>query len=495
MVLWLRYPVDHVRRCCLFILLFNFGCFADPASGGKGGSESTGSDDSGSTQSVDDSTGGTSTGFVPGSSGTTGGSTSTTTAVDDSTTAVDPSCGDGNTDADEVCDDGNEVDGDGCNNDCQESGSVLWVETVANTPGTSRDTLNAVVVLPDGTILAGGSRFVGKGDASQGEANLVRFSPEGTLEVGTDLVTTERDDSVRGLDVDGMGRIYAVGERDTVSNAESSGWVAQVDATGVLVGDLVTSSIGARSGFHAVATGPGLVMAVGFQGDGDGVSTVASSYSPMLALAGTDDNAGSNPVETQSHVRDVVMDQHGIYVAGYRMDGPRLRGFTTTSPVTSVAHVAADPMHNTYIWGVAIAERGNPDSVLWSVGWNDGTDFPLLAQLHRVSRDGELLGSQPSYLGEESEGAFYSAIVVDPSGDLIVAGGSLIGDGPNQFRPLVRRLDPDGEERWSRVFNDPDSVRGAISSVAQDEDGTVVVCGHASDMAGDRRQLVAKLRP
>ena len=42
-----------------------------------------------------------------------------------------PLCGDNNVDADdgETCDDGNEMQGDGCNNDCLESGRELWIET------------------------------------------------------------------------------------------------------------------------------------------------------------------------------------------------------------------------------------------------------------------------------------------------------------------------------------------------------------------------------
>lgn len=490
----LRYAVALVRRCSLLAILFGLGCFSDPAGPTEATDGSTGVDESSSTQPVAESTEGTSSGFAAGSSGTSFGTT-VTTAADGSTTAVGPSCGDGNTDAGEDCDDANEIDGDGCNTDCRESGSVVWVETLPNVPGTGTDTLNAVAVLEGGAVLAGGSRFIGKPEAFQSEANLVRFSPDGTLELDVDVVTSERDDSVRGLDVDGLGRIYVVGERDTINGVQSSGWVAQVDADGEPVGDIVTSSVGERSGFRAVATGPGLVTVVGFQGDGAGVSTHAASYSPMLTFAGNDDSVGSNPVETQSYLRDVVMDEHGIYVAGYRMDGGRLRGFTTTSPATGIAHVAEDPMHNTYIWGVALAEPGNVDSRLWSVGWTDGADFPLLAQLHRVSRAGELEETLPSYVGAVSEGAFYSSIVIGPAGDIIVAGGSLIGDGPNQFLPLVRRLDPEGDERWTRVFNERDSVRGAISGLSLDADGSIAVCGHASDIAGARRRMVAKLRP
>ncbi len=489
----LRYAVALVRRCSLLAIVLSLGCFAEPSDTAGGGEGSTGADESGSTEPVTASSEGTSS--ATGSNETSFGTT-TTPATDDSTTTVAaPRCGDGNTDADEDCDDANEVDGDGCNNDCLESGSVLWVETLSSVPGTNTDTLDAVAVVEGGAILAGGSRFIGKPGSFQSEANLVRFSPDGTLELEVDLVTTERDDSVRGLEVDGMGRIYVVGERDTVGGVQSSGWVAQVDSDGMLMGDLVSSSVGARSGFQAVATGPGVVSVVGFQGDGPGVSTYASTYSPMLVLADTDDSVGSDPIETQSYLRDVVMDEHGTYVAGYRMDGERLRGFTTASPVTGVASVAKDPMLNTYVWGLAIAEPGNLDSALWSVGWSDGRDVPLLAQLHQVSRQGVLEDTLLSYFGEESEGAFYTAIIVDPGGDLIVAGGSLIGDGPNQFRPLVRRLDPQGEERWTRVFNDGDSVRGAISALSQDEDGTIAACGHASDVVGARRQLVAKLRP
>lgn len=419
----------------------------------------------------------------------------TTTAVDESSSTAGPICGDGNTDVGEDCDDGNRVDGDLCNNDCRESGTVLWVETIPNVLGTNANTLNAVVVLEDGRILVGGERFVAAEEGFQSEANVARFSPDGVLQLDMDLVMTEGNDSVRGLEVDAQGNIYAVGEQDSVAGIQSTAWIGEVDADGSLVGELVTSSMGERSGYQAVATGPELVMAVGFRSEGAGLTTHVASYSTPLVPGQTDDSVGSDPPEATSHVRDVVMDEHGIYVAGYRTDGPTLRGFTTTSPTTGVAYTPEDKTNNTYIWGLAIAEPGNATSSLWSVGWRDGTDFPLIGQLYRVGRNGALEDTLAGYLGEEGEGAFYTAIVVDPTGDLIVAGGSLIGDIPNQFVPLVRRLDPAGEERWTRVFNDMDSQRGGISGLALGVDGTIVACGNATDDMNQRRQLVAKLRP
>lgn len=482
-----------MRRCSLFFALLSLGCFEDPADGGELGEGSTSAAGSGSTQStVDSTTSGSGTGSSSSSETSLGTST---TAADGSSSTAGPSCGDGNIDVGEDCDDGNTVEGDLCNNDCRESGTVLWVETIPNVLGTNTNTLNAVVVLEDGQILAGGERFIAAEEGFQSEANVVRFSPDGVLELDVDLVTTERNDSVRGLEVDAQGSIYAVGEQDSVAGIRSTAWIGEIDADGSLVGELVTSSMGELSGYRAVATGPDLVMAVGFRSEGASVTTHVASYSPALVPGQTDDSVGSDPPEATSHVRDVVMDAHGTYVAGYRTDGPTFRGFTTTSPVDGVAYTPEDEANNTYTWGLAIAEPGNGSSSLWSVGWNDGTDFPLIAQLHRIGRDGALEETVMGYLGEQGEGAFYTSIVVDPSGDLIVAGGSLIGDIPNQFLPLVRRLDPAGEERWTRVFNDMDSLRGGISGLALDVDGTIVVCGNATDGRNERRQLVAKLRP
>ncbi len=409
---------------------------------------------------------------------------------------AEPICGDGSADPGEECDDANDIDGDGCNRDCLESGGVVWLRTLPTIRGADRDTLNAVVTLDEGSIVAGGSKLVGAPGALQSEANLVRLSPEdGRIVFETDLVLTERDDTVRGLSIGNEGNIYAVGEQDMVAGSQSSGWVVALDVTGLPLEDIVTSSVGARSGFLAVASGPGLVRVGGYQGDGEGISTHVLSYSPMLALTDTDESVGSNPPETQSTVHAVAMDQHGAYVAGTRRDGPRLRGFTTTSPAMGVASTPPDAEHNRYIWGLAIAERGNPESVLWSAGWTEADGVPLLAQLHRVSRGGNPEETLPDYDGAESEGAFYSAIVVDPAGDLIVAGGSLIGNGPNQFRPLVRRLDPSGAERWTRVLDGGELTRGAISGLALDGDGMIAACGHAWDAAGDRRRMVVKLRP
>lgn len=485
-----------VRCCSLSLVLLTLGCFSDPAESEEVGGSSTNGTSGSTIQPTSASSQGTSSSSSMGS-GDTSGSTigPATTLTDGSTTTLEPICGDGNLDDGEVCDDGNRLDSDGCNNDCQESGSVVWAEVLANTPGTNSDTLNAVVVVQDGAIVAGGSRFVGEPKARQSEANLVRLSGDGAVEIDIDLITTERDDSVRGLELDSEGRLYVVGDQDAVDGEQSSGWVAQIDTDGSIVGEIVTSSVGARSGFRAVAVESGVVAIAGFRGDGDGVSTYLVNYSLELGVGTSDDSVGSDPVETVSFLRDVVMDEHGVYVAGYRMDGANLRGFTTTSPVTEVGYAPAEPPQNSYIWGVAIAEPGALSSGLWSVGWTDGIDFPLIARLYQVDRDGDLEDTLPGYLGADSEGAFYTSIVVAPEGDLIVAGGSLIGDIPNQFEPLVRRLDPNGQERWTRVFNEIDSTRGGISALALAEDGSIAVCGNANDAADERRRLVAKLRP
>ncbi len=83
---------------------------------------------SASTMSTDSTTPPTTT------DGTADSSSSDSTSTDEdsgSSSEGGPLCGNNMLDGDEVCDDGNEVDGDGCNNDCIESGTELWVTDVS----------------------------------------------------------------------------------------------------------------------------------------------------------------------------------------------------------------------------------------------------------------------------------------------------------------------------------------------------------------------------
>ena len=69
---------------------------------------------------------------TPGDTGSS--SSSETTATTDPTTATGttgpaPECGNSMVEPGEACDDGNDRNGDGCNNDCTESGQEVWGET------------------------------------------------------------------------------------------------------------------------------------------------------------------------------------------------------------------------------------------------------------------------------------------------------------------------------------------------------------------------------
>jgi cysteine-rich repeat protein len=89
-----------------------------------------------------------------------------------------PRCGDGihHGAEGEVCDDGDDENGDGCNIDCIESGTVLWTETYSSNIGSSADGATDVDVDDDGTILV-----VGDMGGAQPAGILLWYDPEGVL--------------------------------------------------------------------------------------------------------------------------------------------------------------------------------------------------------------------------------------------------------------------------------------------------------------------------
>src|SRR5690606_23029327 len=81
--------------------------------------------------------------------------------------ALGPYCGDGQLDGPESCDDGDGVDGNGCNNDCNESGQPLWTVTYDH-PSHDSDTASGVALMPCANELIGDEHLpVGIGCADE----------------------------------------------------------------------------------------------------------------------------------------------------------------------------------------------------------------------------------------------------------------------------------------------------------------------------------------
>jgi len=101
---------------------------------------------------ADDATVDASTGSGDGAEASTGAPETGLDADESGTTGPVAICGDGFVEGDEVCDDANPVDGDGCNVDCFESGSLRWSVTLEDDSRKVRSG-RAVVVAAGDTIV------------------------------------------------------------------------------------------------------------------------------------------------------------------------------------------------------------------------------------------------------------------------------------------------------------------------------------------------------
>ena len=107
-------------------------------------------------------------------------------------TAPGPFCGDGIVNGEEPCDDGDDVDGNGCNVNCVVSGTVLWTVTYDG-PEHGIDSPDGVTTDSEGNVIVSGT--LSGGDDSRGW--LRKYSAEGTSQWTVDI-TAPRGPTTNG---------------------------------------------------------------------------------------------------------------------------------------------------------------------------------------------------------------------------------------------------------------------------------------------------------
>src|SRR5690348_13960349 len=177
-----------MKRISCVALLGSLGLVAcgggsSPGSDEAGSSESSGTDPSttmnpSTTDPTDPSTTNPSDPSDPTMASGTDESSSSDTAVDESTTDAPASCGNMVVDDGEDCDDGNDVDGDGCNVDCVESGSVRW-ELVQGTDAGGNDCARDVGINAAGQVAIGGEAQ--SADLDTYDVLALSIDPTGTV--------------------------------------------------------------------------------------------------------------------------------------------------------------------------------------------------------------------------------------------------------------------------------------------------------------------------
>lgn len=121
-------------------------------------------------------------------------------------TGLGPHCGDDVAQAVEDCDDGNSTNGDGCNNDCVESGTTLWTRT-HDGDAHENDHANGCAVAPNGDVIVVGEQGL---DADATESWIRRYTADGDV-VWTQSFIVGGNSTAYGVGVDDVGATYACG--------------------------------------------------------------------------------------------------------------------------------------------------------------------------------------------------------------------------------------------------------------------------------------------
>ncbi len=426
-----------------------------------------------------------------GSDATSSGSDAGTTGEEE-TGASDPRCTDGTLDPGEQCDDGNDIDGDGCNRDCRISGQLEWQETFGSGFGEV-DQAFAVAPEADGTVVVGG--YVSDAAGSR-DAWLARYAADGSLLWNHVLPGPGGgNDEIRALVSDGEGNVYAAGYQNGPEGQGHDAWLAHYDLDGNEV--LVTVYNGPDSGHDMfngmVADAEGNLVLGGYS------NSVAGGNDVLLRKVTTDgmvlwSRTFPGPNGGTDLVWDVEVSPAGnIYAAGYR-EGPAgearnawLAKYDTDGNEIWLRSFNGPDSLDDYIVGITVV--GDDDVV--ASGYFTATTFPWQAIVRRYDSLGMIVWTD-LYEGATTEGAHGFGIETDVDGNLVMVGGEIQG-GVRSV--LVRKFDPDGNERWTTVV--PGGAAGP--DYGRDlkilDDGRVWVAG-ALDSGADARDIwVGRFNP
>ncbi|HWB75259.1 MAG TPA: hypothetical protein VG755_09890 [Nannocystaceae bacterium] len=389
---------------------------------------------------------------------------STTDTADSSSSDTDPTdsgstddggplCGNNMLDGDEVCDDGNEVNGDGCNNDCIESGTLLW-ELVL--PNNGNEYATDVAVSDDDEVAFLWHDAVGHIHTFDRDGNALDTvdGPAGVFWYSVDFfgngdfaVSLAEDAPIE------VARISAAGDELWSSSAPGSGSlngyaprVATTDADDVAFSGTANAAIwgGKFDGggafqwndFEAVPD-PGYAQGTGIACQPDGTCVVAGV---------TDTNGNMNGAK-EVFLRLLAPGGAEIWTSTFvPATGYFEGGFVTIAPMGDVGVAGCD---------------------------NDG------CLVLCYSSDGDHAWT---YVPEN---LYPYGLAADVDGNFVVVGTGQRDDFSEGVNALIRKLDADGNELWERSYNSSGAQGDEPRGVATDSTGRIFVVGETEQSDGD----------
>lgn len=406
-----RYSLEMTLRLIMIALLV--GCTPSPGSGTTEVTSTSSSSGVATTGAT-----GTTSGTEPTTSTATGKVTETSSSGNAATTEGAAPCPNGVVDEDEACDDGNSVDGDGCNNDCVVSGTLLWEYRSGE---SGNDVIRSVAMGPDDEIIVGGSRGGFTRWIGRFEANLTPGWSQ--------VLVGENNETVNAVVVDKDG-IYAVGGVGT-SNAHDI-WVGRLDLDGNLKWEDVSGDDGEDYATQVAFAGQGDIFVAGLDQMAGPSSLWLRRYSPAGDVIWTATWPLGTPVKAFPLGPGLTVTTEGPLV-----------GFSAFKPDTVPEFLIGFPLDGGEpVWQLEIPETSGNILGLAVTSRGDmlTTSSHLFESLmvRRVTREGEVAWSSADCSGKAGR-----ALAVDGNGDIVV-----IGDGGSNIR--LCKFAPDGTIRWGK---------------------------------------------
>ncbi|MEM6994910.1 MAG: hypothetical protein AAF721_30640 [Myxococcota bacterium] len=402
-------------------------------------------------------------------------------ATSEDTGEPDPQCGNGIVEPGEDCDDDNDVDGDGCNTDCTESGTVLWDVVHPELGSVAR----GVAVGPTGNIAVAGGRV----ENEQSDVLVLLYDPEGVAQWQRTFASpADGEDEGRQATFDGEGNLYVtafvtMNEEQPPQNVNA--WTRQYDPRG---------STGWTEIYNGPNNGPDRPLDVAWR---EGEVIVAGSSSADVWVRGYATRDGqprwtwSTPIVRSMFdgVSSIAVTQDRVYVAGELDNADRGRDAwfaqldVVGDPATADWIEIVDPggVGRDTALGIDVAPDG---------GLVVGGRRNELAWIARYTADG-------TFEWERFDDTLQAptdvrGVAVDATGQIVAVGYET--DPEQGEDAFVTKYDADGTMVWTRRYDGPAGGTDRARAVAVGLDRTIAVSGF-TDAVDGRRMWVRKYAP
>ncbi len=367
-------------------------------------------------------------------------------------------------------------------------------------PGAD-DSVSALVLQPDGSILVGGlfTRLGGGGSGNSTRNHLGRLNPNGTLDPSFDPGAS---DAVNALVVQADGMILVGGLFTGLGGGTGTtlrNYLGRLNPDGTLDTNF---NPGANAAVYSLTLRPDgkVLVGGGFTGLGGGTGTTSRSHVGQLDFDGTVDSA-FDPGANDS-VYTLVVQPDGKVLAGgaFTTLGGGGAGTVARNHIgrlygDGTPETAFDPGANLTVYTLAVQADGEilAGGNFTTIG-GGGIGSTARQRIARLKLDGTV----DATFDAGASAAVY-AIAVQPDGEILVGGNfTTLGGGGSgtTARSGIGRLNPDGTVDAS--FNP--GANGTVFALAVQPDGKILVGGAFTTLGGGglgtiTRNRIGRLNP